>query len=402
MPNAPQSAFTTLLCSAGLLTALQHPVQAGSDPAPADKAESAKSKREDTSVKSDPNAKANKTATTTDTPKTTGKRLEDDPYALEKLRKILEGGIPELMTVKVKVPASVGDDGATAGSVNRKVRKQAGVHSANAPSDSGAPGQLGLVPSPPAGSGGKNTGSAHGNPTGHGQPAKNGHDAHWDYVGDYGPESWGKMRPEFATCATGKTQSPVHIQPGDALPADLEPISFEYGPLVGRIHHNGHTVQVDVQGTNMLVVRGKVYRLVQFHFHHPAEEMINYRGFPMVAHLVHKDSEGRLAVVALLMELGAENPVLAQAWARMPLKAGEQYLLDAGRLSVADTLPKERGYYTFTGSLTTPPCSEGVTWVVMKQPVTISQTQLETFRRLFPLNARPVQPLNARLVQESR
>ena len=327
-------------------------------------------------------------------PKSTGKRLEDDPYALDKLRKILEGGIPELMTVKVKVPAKEGDEAggsASAVSVKRAGRKGNQAVAGQAPAGD-APLSMGIAPDAHGSKGG-----ATALPAGNG-----GHEAHWDYAGDYGPHAWGKMKPEFSACGNGKTQSPVHIQPGDAVPADLEPISFEYGPLIGRIHHNGHTVQVDVQGNNMLVVRGKVYRLAQFHFHHPAEEMINYRGFPMVAHLVHKDSEGRLAVVALLMEVGAENPVLAQAWARMPQKSGEQFQLDAGRISVADVLPKDRSYYAFQGSLTTPPCSEGVTWMVLKQPVQISMAQLDTFRRLFPLNARPVQPVNGRLIQESR
>jgi len=332
--------------------------------------------------------------------KSTGKRLEDDPYALEKLKKILEGGIPEMMTVKVRNPASANEDGATpsgsnATAASRKNRSK--PVSAVLAADPSPPASLGLAPETLQ-SGGK---AAASDPK-HGKSAQGSHGAHWDYTGDYGPHAWGRMKPEFSACANGKTQSPVHIQPGDALPADLEPVGFEYGPLIGRIQHNGHTVQVDVQGNNMLVLRGKVYRLVQFHFHHPAEEMINYRGFPMVAHLVHKDSEGRLAVVALLMETGADNPVLSQVWARMPMKEGEQFSLDASRTSLMETLPKDRGYYTFQGSLTTPPCSEGVTWVVLKQPVQISPAQLQTFRTLFPLNARPVQPVLGRLIQESR
>lgn len=342
-------------------------------------------------------SKTEKSEVKAEEPKSTGKRLEDDPYALDKLRKILEGGIPELMTVKVKVPSKEGEEaggGASASTGKRASRKATQTAGASTAGNE-APVSLGIAPESHGAKG-----VAGGATAAHAGKAS--HEAHWDYAGDYAPHAWGKMKPEFSSCGNGKMQSPVHIQPGDSVPADLEPLGFEYGPLIGRIQHNGHTVQVDVQGNNMLVVRGKVYRLAQFHFHHPAEEMINYRGFPMVAHLVHKDSEGRLAVVALLMEVGAENPVLAQAWARMPMKAGEQYALDAGRVSVADALPKDRTYYAFQGSLTTPPCSEGVTWMVLKQPVQISMAQLDTFRRLFPLNARPVQPINGRLIQESR
>lgn len=381
--TTPTLALRALVGALTLMFAVAGPVMA----AESGKADKAGSKAE----------KAEKSEKKADEPKLTGKRLEDDPYALDKLRKILEGGIPELMTVKVKVPAKEGDEAGSSASTGtgKRASRKATQTAGSQPAGSEAPISLGIAPeSHGAKSGAGGAAGAH--------AGKATHEAHWDYVGDYGPHAWGKMKPEFSSCGNGKVQSPVHIQPGDAVAADLEPISFEYGPLVGRIQHNGHTVQVDVQGNNMLVVRGKVYRLAQFHFHHPAEEMINYRGFPMVMHLVHKDSEGRLAVVALLMEVGAENPVLAQAWARMPLKAGEQYALDVSRISVADALPKDRGYYTFQGSLTTPPCSEGVTWMVLKQPVQISMAQLDTFRRLFPLNARPVQAVNGRLIQESR
>jgi len=310
--------------------------------------------------------------------KPTGKRLEDDPYALEKLKNILQSGIPELMTVKVRNTSAGGDSpAASASTSNSKKNKTAG-------SEHQAPTSLGLAPSAPKGKGHET------------------HEAHWSYEGETGPYAWGKMKSEFNTCDNGKSQSPIHIQPGDAVAADLEPLTFDYGPLLGKITHNGHTIQVDLSGNHMLTVRGKVFKLIQFHFHHPAEEMINYKGYAMVAHLVHKSADGKLAVVGVLIDAGEENPVLSKIWARMPMKQGESYSLEASAMNVADLLPKNTGYYTFAGSLTTPPCSEGVLWMVLKNPTSLSLGQLNTFKRLFPLNARPTQPLNARLIQESR
>ncbi|MCE2678974.1 MAG: carbonic anhydrase family protein [Burkholderiales bacterium] len=311
--------------------------------------------------------------------KTTGKRLEDDPYALDRLKNILQSGIPELMTVKVKNNAAGSDSSsssASSGSGGRK-NKTAG-------SEQQAPAALGLAPAVAKGK------------------ANTAHEAHWSYEGETGPYAWGKMKPEFNTCDNGKAQSPIHIQPGDTVTADLEPLSFDYGPLLGKITHNGHTIQVDLSGNHMLTVKGKVFKLVQFHFHHPAEEMINYKGFAMVAHMVHKSADGKLAVVGVLIDTGEENPVLSKIWARMPMKEGESYPLEASAMNVAELLPKNTGYYTFAGSLTTPPCSEGVLWMVMKHPTSLSLSQLNTFKRLFPLNARPTQPMNARLVQESK
>ena len=311
--------------------------------------------------------------------KPAGKRLEDDPYALEKLKNILQSGIPELMTVKVK-NTSAGSDSASSGSVTGGKKNKA------ASAERQVPPALGLAPTTVAA---KDKGHT-------------AHDAHWSYEGETGPYNWGKMKSEFNTCDNGKTQSPIHIQPGDTVAADLEPLAFDSGPLLGKITHNGHTIQVDISGNHMLTVKGKVYKLVQFHFHHPAEEMINYKGFAMVAHMVHKSAEGKLAVVGVLIDVGEENPVLSKIWARMPMKEGESYNLEASNMSVADLLPKNTGYYTFAGSLTTPPCSEGVLWMVMKTPASLSLAQLNTFKRLFPLNARPTQALNARLVQESK
>jgi carbonic anhydrase len=159
---------------------------------------------------------------------------------------------------------------------------------------------------------------------------------------------------------------------------------------------------VDVQGDNSITVRGSNYRLLQFHFHTPSEEQINFKRFPMVAHLVHKNNEGQLAVVAVLLDDGAANPAIDKVWTYMPLDTNDRVRMPQGLLNPSELLPTDQRYYQFMGSLTTPPCTEGVLWMVMKQPVTISKAQYKLFTQLYPANARPVQPLNGRPVREAQ
>ena len=224
------------------------------------------------------------------------------------------------------------------------------------------------------------------------------HAAHWGYEGEGGPASWGAMKPEFAKCASGTRQSPIDIREGIKVQLDLVP--FDYKPSAFRVIDNGHTVQVNVAPGNSIEVMGRRYELAQFHFHRPSEERIDGRQFDMVVHLVHKDPEGRLAVVAVLLERGSAQPVVQKIWNNLPLEKGEEVpardTLDLGAL-----LPSERSYFTYMGSLTTPPCSEGVLWMVMKQPVAISPEQIGIFARLYPMNARPIQSAAGRLIKES-
>jgi carbonic anhydrase len=164
---------------------------------------------------------------------------------------------------------------------------------------------------------------------------------------------------------------------------------------------NGHTVQVNMDPGNSITVQGRRYDLVQFHFHRPSEERINGRQFEMVAHLVHKDPEGRLAVVAVLLDLGSAHPVVQQVWNSLPLEKNiEQYAPTMVDLNML--LPEQRQYYTYMGSLTTPPCSEGVLWMVLKQPATISRDQISIFSRLYPMNARPIQSGSGRLIKDGQ
>ncbi|MEX8518702.1 MAG: carbonic anhydrase [Leptothrix sp. (in: b-proteobacteria)] len=224
------------------------------------------------------------------------------------------------------------------------------------------------------------------------------HERHWSYGGETGPAAWAELKPSFATCATGQRQSPIDIRGG--LKVDLEPIKFDYRPTGFNVIDNGHTVQANLGLGNSIEVNGRRYELLQFHFHRPSEERINGRQYEMVVHLVHKDPEGRLAVVAVLLEQGRAHPIVQVVWNSLPLEKNEELTAPAP-LDPSLLLPEDRRYYTYMGSLTTPPCSEGVLWLVLKQPVSLSPDQLALFARLYPMNARPTQRASDRLIKES-
>jgi carbonic anhydrase len=222
---------------------------------------------------------------------------------------------------------------------------------------------------------------------------------HWSYEGEGSPENWGKLRPEYATCASGKRQSPIDIREGFRV--DLEAIQFSYRPSQFRVVDNGHTIQVEVSGSHISLL-GKTYELAQFHFHRPSEERVNGKSFDMVVHLVHKSEDGKLAVVAVLLEKGMEHPLIQSVWNNLPLEKNDYVTPPGLNIDVAQWLPEDRSYYTYMGSLTTPPCTEGVLWLVLKQPQQISPEQLAIFARLYRHNARPVQAHFARMIKESR
>ena len=232
--------------------------------------------------------------------------------------------------------------------------------------------------------------------TGHGG------EVHWTYEGDTGPQAWGQLKPEFNVCAIGKRQSPINIEEGSTLQGPAEALQFNYSPSNATVVNNGHTIQVDMQGDNFLIVRGSRFRLAQFHFHTPSEEQINFKRASMVAHLVHKNDEGQLAVVAVLLEQGNANAFIDKVWTYMPLDAGDRVRMPLEILNVTDLQPTDQRYYQFMGSLTTPPCTEGVLWMVLKQPVTLSKGQYKLFTQLYPNNARPVQPVNGRPVRDAQ
>ncbi|MCA6217011.1 carbonic anhydrase family protein [Ideonella sp. B7] len=232
-------------------------------------------------------------------------------------------------------------------------------------------------------------------------PAVHGdHPPHWSYDGLEGPQAWARLAPEYAQCASGHRQSPVDIR--DGIPVQLPPIQFDYRPSGFSVLDNGHTIQVTPEAGNSIVVNGRRYELVQFHFHKPSEERLNGRVFDMVVHLVHRDAEGHLAVVAVLLQRGdAPQPQVQAVWNALPLERGDS-LASPVPIDLPALLPQDARYLTYMGSLTTPPCTEGVLWLVMKQPVTVSSAQIDIFARLYPMNARPVQPLSGRLIKDGQ
>ena len=219
---------------------------------------------------------------------------------------------------------------------------------------------------------------------------------HWGYAGEAGPAHWGELDPKFSTCAAGLNQSPIDI--ASTIEAELAPLDIAYTSAGNEILNNGHTVQVNVAPGSTLTVDGKTFALKQFHFHTPSENTIDGKPFAMEAHLVHADAEGHLAVIGVMFEEGEANPTIGALWQAMPQEAGAKQSL-ADPVDPAALLPEGRDYYRFNGSLTTPPCTEGVRWLVMKTPLTISKAQVVAFAAaVHGANNRPVQSVNARPV----
>lgn len=218
----------------------------------------------------------------------------------------------------------------------------------------------------------------------------------WSYSGKNGPEHWGALSSEFATCASGKNQSPVDLT--DMVEGELAALRVDYASAGEEVINDGHTVKIPYAGDNTLTLDERTFHLQQVHFHTPSEYTIEGHQYPMVAHLVHADSEGNLAVTAVMFEEGKSHPDLAKAWARLPQQSGERHTLPNG-LSAEALLPEDQAYYRFNGSLTTPPCTEGVRWVIMKTPVQVSEDQLAAMENAIGhTNNRPLQPVNARLI----
>ena len=224
---------------------------------------------------------------------------------------------------------------------------------------------------------------------------KHAHAVHWSYEGEGAPEHWGDIDPRFATCSNGVNQSPIDLT--GFTESELPAITFNYNLISSDILNNGHAIQTNVKEGSSITVDGKTFDLKQFHFHSPSENNINGQSFPLEAHFVHASKDGKLAVVAVMFEEGAENKALAELWAKMPQNVGDNHPINAKDLDAL--LPKDRDYYRFNGSLTTPPCTEGVRWLVMKKSVTLSKTQIETFKKVMHHhNNRPLQPTNARMI----
>ncbi len=203
-------------------------------------------------------------------------------------------------------------------------------------------------------------------------------------------------------CGTGAAQSPIDIKTKKIKTADLPPLRQDYRQVTLNLIDNSHSIQVNYAAGSTLTVGNKVYTLKEIDFHHPSETRVNGKAVPLEAHLIHADSGGKVAVVAVLFDLGNPNPLLDVLWRNIPTEKGKAVNVSAASITAADLLPAAPGYYTFTGSLTTPPCTEGVIWYVLKAHKTASKEQLDDFARLYKKNVRPVQPVNDRQILQTK
>ncbi len=221
----------------------------------------------------------------------------------------------------------------------------------------------------------------------------------WAYQGEAGPAAWARLRPEYRLCGNGQRQSPIDLRGG--LAVDLEPVRFDYADGRFAVVDSGKTVKATLAPGNHIEIGGQRYELQHLQFNRPSEHRIDGRQFEMSAHLVHRDVQGQLAIVELLIDRGPPNPVVQTVWNNLPLEQGQEVPARA-TLPLQALLPEDRRYYTYMGSLTAPPCTEGVRWVVMRQPVSLSPAQIELFARIYPMNARPVQQLAGRRILQSQ
>ena len=248
------------------------------------------------------------------------------------------------------------------------------------------------------------------------QHASGGHAVHWGYTGSAEPSKWGSISNEFILCGSGKRQSPVDIQ--DEKPVGLYPLRFQYQPIPLQVINNGHTLQanydtvtreepVDIGGKsyplhtmptyNSTLMLGDVpYKLLQFHFHTPSEHARENERYAMEVHLVHKNSSGNLLVVGVLLKRGALNPVLQKVLDNVSDSINEVNIVQGVSVNAAGLLPQNHQVFHYSGSLTTPPCSENVNWFVMKMPMEVSGEQINRFIKLIGENARPLQAMHWR------
>ncbi|GJL52805.1 carbonic anhydrase [Candidatus Nitrospira salsa] len=223
-------------------------------------------------------------------------------------------------------------------------------------------------------------------------------ESHWDYMGIDGPEHWGMLTKEYMTCETGNRQSPINIS--------MAKHGQQHNSLVIRYHpsqvyelNNGHTIQVSHASGCEADLNNRTYKLRQFHFHAPSEHHIEGQAFPMEMHFVHQDKKGHILVIAVMMKTDSSMPVLEKLWRWLPKQQGREVSLPL-EFSIADILPTATHHYSYSGSLTTPPCSEGVQWILLKEPIHITKEDVEGFRQIIGHNARPIQPRRNRNIEE--
>jgi carbonic anhydrase len=230
---------------------------------------------------------------------------------------------------------------------------------------------------------------------------KQGQQSHWGYTGKYGPGGWSKIGNENQVCAMGQTQSPIDINENSAKKdKSLPQLIFSYLGIPLKIWNNGHTIQVNYPKGSNVKIGSVTYDLLQFHFHTPSEHALDGKRADMEVHFVNAKEDGSLAVVGVLMKKGKKNESLEALFDHLPKKEGPEETVADAKLNPMDFLPKDNEYYTYQGSLTTPPCSERVSWFVMKDEIEVSSDQIKKFRKIFAMNARPLQALSKRVIEE--
>ncbi len=224
---------------------------------------------------------------------------------------------------------------------------------------------------------------------------------HWGYEGSTGPAHWGSLDPTFSECALGDAQTPIDIN--KTYKAALDNLEFSYKKTPLKIINNGHSIQVNYGPGSTLVVDGKTYNLLQFHFHSPSENKVQGNFYDMEMHLVHKNDGNEIAVVGLFLKKGKPNSTIQAIWKNLPKKKNKEKVVKKITINVSDLLPENRAYYHFYGSLTTPPCSENVNWSILKTPVEVSEKQIKKFQSIMKHDTnRPVQPIKSRFILESQ
>jgi carbonic anhydrase len=223
--------------------------------------------------------------------------------------------------------------------------------------------------------------------------------ANWDYQGKRGELNWGKLDPAYQACAKGHEQSPIDIR-GARLNTALQPIEFHYISGSVTLVNTGHTIEAHVNPGSYIVAGGVRYDLVEYDFHHPSETAVKGKLSDMEAHLVHRSADGKVAVVAirLVEDIGSPNATLATLWPHLPRTAGASEKV-TDMVNPGGLLPADRGYWTYDGSLSTPPCTEGVRWFVFEQELGLSRDQLRAFAALFRVNTRGLQDAHGRRIE---
>ncbi|MDN4493475.1 carbonic anhydrase [Ureibacillus aquaedulcis] len=227
-------------------------------------------------------------------------------------------------------------------------------------------------------------------------------DVYWSYTGETGPEQWINVNSNYEACGRGELQSPINIEIKETADQQeavklAEQISLNYDQAIFTVENIGHTIEANSTTLeNSLLINDKEYKLTGIHFHSPSEHQLNGQYFDMEAHLYHKSEEGEMAIIGLFIESGEENLVLAEMWDEIPTDGDEAAKILKNPVDLQLLLPEQKSVYQYMGSITAPPCTEGVNWFILEQPIEMSDDQINRFSSIFLQNNRPIQELNGR------